>query len=559
MPLLLTLLAGSAAYAQAPEWQMPQTFTQTNGSSHVAAVATDAAGNVFVVGSFSGTVNFGATTLVSAGLTDAFVAKWSPVSKRFEWARGMGSADREEALAVVVRGSSVYVAGAFYSSTVAFGAVTLTNTNKTAATSDAFITRLTDQGSSADFIWAQPIWGPANERVNALALSESGVYVGGFFESDVTAFGELNLSNGASPLADGFVARLAEVAGEYRFEWVRPISGNGREEVYSLAVNGSSVYAAGSFSSKNVAFGNLGLTNLSDSDNSSANDGFLTRLLDTGTAASFAWAQNLGDAATAVAANGNSVYVAGNSTSPVIVNGSRPDDMYVLKLTDEGNGATRVWERQLTGPGRNFLRGITVQGSSVGVAGTFDGRTLSAGGQTLTNAGAVGTDDLFVALLTDQGSTSAVAWAQQAGGPGNDAAEALTLTTTGLYVVGDTRPSAQFGRFTVAATGGSPVGFLAAVGSVALATKTLAPSLHFSLAPNPAHNTVRLLLPPLLGAARATLTMRDALGRSVRAITVALPAAGLTYELNLTGLAPGLYMVGVQAGTGRVTQRLMVE
>ncbi len=560
LPLLLALLAGSAAHAQGPtEWQMPQTFIQANGSSHAAAVATDAAGNVFVAGSFTGTVSFGATTLVSAGLTDAFVAKWSPVKGRFEWARSMGSDAREEAMAVAVRGNSVYVAGAFYSFTVAFGTSILTNTNLTAATSDAFITKLTDQGSSADFNWAQPIWGPGNERANALALSESGIYVGGFFESDVTAFGGKILNNGSSPLSDGFVGRLTDAGGSTDFEWVRPISGNGREEVYSLAVNGSSVYAAGSFSSKNAAFGNLGLTNLSDSDNSAPTDGFLTRLLDTGTAASFAWVQNLGDAATAVAANGNSMYVAGNATSSVVVNGSRPDDLYVLKLTDQGNSAARVWERQLTGPGRNSLRGLTVQGTSVGVAGSFAGPTLGVGSQTLTNTGAVGTEEVFVAMLTDQGSTSAVAWAQQAGGSGNDTAEALALTPTGLYVVGTTNPPARFGRFTVAATGGSSVGFLAALGSVALATTTPAPPFHFSLAPNPAHNTVRLLLPPLLGAVRATLTLRDALGRSVRAATVALPAAGLSYELNLTGLAPGLYLLGVEAGTGRATQRLLVE
>ena len=55
------------------------------------------------------------------------------------------------------------------------------------------------------------------------------------------------------------------------------------------------------------------------------------------------------------------------------------------------------------------------------------------------------------------------------------------------------------------------------------------------------------------------LTLRDALGRSVRAATMALPATGLTYELNLTGLAPGLYLLEVQAGTDRATQRLVVE
>ena len=41
-------------------------------------VATDAAGNAFVVGYFSGNITIGSTTLVSAGLNDVFIAKMAP-------------------------------------------------------------------------------------------------------------------------------------------------------------------------------------------------------------------------------------------------------------------------------------------------------------------------------------------------------------------------------------------------------------------------------------------------------------------------------------------------
>src|SRR5688500_8844248 len=63
-------------------------------SSEVAnAVTTDAAGNVFVAGQFSGTVDFdpgaGATNLTALGPTDAFVAKYSS-SGALTWARRLG-------------------------------------------------------------------------------------------------------------------------------------------------------------------------------------------------------------------------------------------------------------------------------------------------------------------------------------------------------------------------------------------------------------------------------------------------------------------------------------
>ena len=56
-------------------------------------VAIDAAGNVYAVGRFNGTVDFdpgpGTAELTSAGGSDAFVAKYSP-NGTYLWARQMG-------------------------------------------------------------------------------------------------------------------------------------------------------------------------------------------------------------------------------------------------------------------------------------------------------------------------------------------------------------------------------------------------------------------------------------------------------------------------------------
>lgn len=71
--LLLLLLNSVLAQAQAPVWQTA--IATGGGGSRVEATVTDASGNVYVAGGFSGTVNFGNTTLVSAGSSDIFVAK----------------------------------------------------------------------------------------------------------------------------------------------------------------------------------------------------------------------------------------------------------------------------------------------------------------------------------------------------------------------------------------------------------------------------------------------------------------------------------------------------
>jgi len=77
--------------------------------------------------------------------------------------------------------------------------------------------------------------------------------------------------------------------------------------------------------------------------------------------------------------------------------------------------------------------------------------------------------------------------------------------------------------------------------------------------PNPAHATAIVQLPAVPGQAHATLTLLDALGRTVRHDALALPTAGLRHQLSLTGLASGVYALRVQVGGTTVTRRLVVE
>ena len=543
---------------------MPQLLTQTDGNSYTTAVATNAAGDVFVAGNFTGTVIVGTTTLVSAGITDVFVAKWSPANNRFEWAKRVGGSARDEALAIVARDGSVYVAGKFYSAIADFGAVTLTNADDV-TTSDAFVMKLTDRGTNADFSWAQRIGGPGTDEAGSLALSESGVYVGGSFVSETANFGNLNLTHDTAAGFDGFVAKLSDIDGGASFDWVRLISGDGFDEVYSLAVSGNNVYVAGSFTSDTTVFGSLKLANSSPFKDSGLSNGFVARLTDNGTTANFTWAQRAGFVASTVAANGNSVYVAGfivekATFGDITLTESDGRDMYVAKLTDQGDSSEYTWVRQIINTNRSYLSGIVVRGANVYVTGIFDTGPLSVGDKKLINASDIGTDDIFVVLLTDQGSTNSVEWAQQAGGVSDDWAAALAITTNGsIYIVGSTYPPVSFGRFTVARTSKSRVGYLAALSGVTLATKTPSAQLAFDLWPNPAQATTTLRLPALPATTRATLTLTlcDALGRAVRRYN--LSSTSTTHELNLIGLAPGLYILHVQTDAVQATRRLVVE
>ncbi|RZJ86769.1 MAG: hypothetical protein EOO60_13025, partial [Hymenobacter sp.] len=111
MPIRLSFLAGRqllllaaslilalpAAQAQAPAWSTAVTgsLNQTAGTTQTRGVATDASGNVFVTGNFTGQVYFGNTLLTSQGDNDIFLAKYVPGTSTWAWAQRAGGTGRD--------------------------------------------------------------------------------------------------------------------------------------------------------------------------------------------------------------------------------------------------------------------------------------------------------------------------------------------------------------------------------------------------------------------------------------------------------------------------------
>jgi hypothetical protein len=150
LPVLVLLLAGTAAHSQT--WQTV-VATSGTGSSNVTATAADASGNVYLAGTFTGTVSFASTTLTarSATVSNLFVAKWNAAGG-FAWVQQAG-AGADQPTAVAINDPSVYVTGFFNGPTSSFGSSMLTNTSA-ASTNDVFLAKLTDGGTTGTFNWA---------------------------------------------------------------------------------------------------------------------------------------------------------------------------------------------------------------------------------------------------------------------------------------------------------------------------------------------------------------------------------------------------------------------
>jgi hypothetical protein len=104
--------------------------------------------------------------------------------------------------------------------------------------------------------------------------------------------------------------------------------------------------------------------------------------------------------------------------------------------------------------------------------------------------------------------------------------------------------------------------FLASLTDKALLAATASVRLAgVRLYPNPAHAQVAVQLPAgwaaSSGRGAAVLTLFDAQGRAVR--TQALRPTAATAVVPLTGLAPGLYRLRLQAGGQHASCRLIVE
>ncbi len=77
----------------------------------------------------------------------------------------------------------------------------------------------------------------------------------------------------------------------------------------------------------------------------------------------------------------------------------------------------------------------------------------------------------------------------------------------------------------------------------------------FAFAPNPSGKRVVTVRSALAVGKRRALTMRDVVGRAVR--TFALDPSGVA-RLDLRGLAPGVYMATLDAGTQSITRKLVL-
>lgn len=200
---------------------------------------------VYMCGLFSGSVFFDASHLNSNNPvnTDILVAKLtdSGTSGAFNWAvKGINPAP-DFINKIAVSGAGVYIAGSFNGTTLQLGNTVLTNAG-TGSTSDGYVAKLTDNGSTGTADWAQRIGGSGADEIQGLTVSGNAVYVAGYF-TGTASFGS-NILNSAG-YGDVFVSKLNNTGSSASFAWTQQAGGTGGDVASSLVLSGTTLYAGG--------------------------------------------------------------------------------------------------------------------------------------------------------------------------------------------------------------------------------------------------------------------------------------------------------------------------
>jgi len=237
-------------------------FGETNGTS-IWKITIDDLGNLYIIGDFSGIVNFGNTTMTSLGeKRDLFLAKLDTFgevlwAKQFEanWTNQIPSSDSYDI--TVDQIGNIYIAGGFYG-TLEVGTTTLTSSTPEVVT--PFVIKTNNVGEP---LWAKRfICGDRSYSTGITSDAYGDIYITGSFNKNIdfdgisfSSFGSNNPNYPDHP--DAFVLKMDDLG---TVEWAVKYGALGIDQGIAITTDtAGSVIVLGTFQ-LSVNFGSTSLT-----------------------------------------------------------------------------------------------------------------------------------------------------------------------------------------------------------------------------------------------------------------------------------------------------------
>lgn len=423
--LLLTFAASILfANAQVPVYRWAGKLAGT-GNDYGDFIKTDATGNIYVAGRFDGTCDFdpstNSTTRTSAGSSDGYIAKYSPLGA-LTWVITMGSTgtDRVYSLDVDAAGN-VYATGN-YNFTVDFdpgpGLLNFTSLGGL----DVFIAKYNTNGN---LIWANTIGDLNTEIAECIVLDASGnFYVGGEFSSpsidlDASA-NSLVVNNGnTTGTYDPYLVKY-DTSGT--FQWGFNLQGTSSDYIKSVVVDANDNVLVGGYFYTTMNIDPIGGTSVSALGSA---DCFIARYSSAG---SYDWSTKFGgtlaDNIFSLATANNNIYATGTFNSVVDFNpgidtlniqSHGGTDVFVISLANNGS---LNWAGGIGGTfadNSNYI--IANATGDVFIAGSFQDSSDFDPSNVTNITKAYGGRDGFIAKYDNNG---AYKWINKIGSGGTD-------------------------------------------------------------------------------------------------------------------------------------------
>lgn len=316
--------------------------------------------------------------------------------------------------------------------------------------------------------WVGQIGGVGYDSVASRAIMDTAgnTYVGGVFSGVADfdmAVGTATLTS--SGAEDAYIAKYAPDGG---LLWARRFGGNENDSMASIRLDpaSGSLYATGNFRGSADFTGD----GVADQTSAGSTDVFIVKL-DPATGSTL-WHKRVGGTSSEVgndvAAADGYVYVGGifqsttdfnpgagtNTLTPAGKGNFRSPDGFLLKLTDQGNYVS-AW--QIGGSSFDSIRSLIVDGSTIYVAGDFNGSADLNPSAAVTTRTSNGRNDAF---FGSYGTSGGLNWVQTIGGPGGDGSDwRLSSDNGSLYLTGLISEAADFdpgpGTATLTPAGGN--------------------------------------------------------------------------------------------------------
>ena len=229
---------------------------------NVTGVTTDSAGNRYICGFFSGTVDFnpgqGVDVRTALGSTNAFITKYSS-NGVYAWTSTFGGNGNDAANGLTLSGSTLYVTGGFSSdNAVLNGAGPVSSFGL----SSVFVLALNSSDGTAFTGFGTNgvvrMGGSGFDVGYAVTASASSVYITGSFNSAKLGFNGSFLTNRGldNTLAADFTTGTG-VPG-FGTGGLQSFGGTSSDIGYAIALSGSNLFVAGDFTSSNAGIGGVG-------------------------------------------------------------------------------------------------------------------------------------------------------------------------------------------------------------------------------------------------------------------------------------------------------------